>query len=378
MKERIAMKFRFAPLLLSLILALMLSACTLPTVTPPVADTQTPTSTFNTTPPITAPSQSTNLAPTVITPGNLASLDVANRVAVPNPQLLQWSKDSQSLAVANQTSDSSGNTLFGTTVLARSTLAPTYVYSTQGDRISDIAADGHTVALISQDQMSWSVVNLADNNTVLFISTPGFRIANVTFSSDLKYIAVTEAEQWEVILYNLSDGAEVRRLTGFETAAPIFDAGFSASQQWIIWHARATAQLQEVETGKLSPAFNHEDFLSAFTVSSDGSILATAAGKTVNGAFAPAVTLWDVVDGVEMHTLVLDNNAAALSFSPDGKLLAIAEGNDLQLWRVADGVLLGTFSEHQQPIALVKFSPDGKSIATAGFDNQLCLWQVLQ
>ncbi len=372
------MKFRSAPMLLCLVLILMLSACTLPSVTPSVADTQIPTSSFNITPQTASPSQSATLTPIVITQGNLAGLAVSNRVPVTSPQLLQWSKDSQSLAVANQTIDASGNTLFGATVLTSSSLAPVYVYGTQGDRISDIATDGHTAALISQDQMSWSVVNLADNNTVLFVSAPGFRIANVTFSPDLKYIAVTEADQWEVILYNLSDGAEVRRLTGFETAAPVFDAGFSASQQWLIWHARATAQLQEVETGKLSPAFSHEDFLSAFTVSPDGSVLATAAGKTVNGTFVPAVTLWDVVDGVEMHTLVLPSNATALSFSPDAKLLAVGEGNDLQLWRVADGVLLGTFSEHQQPIALVKFSPDGKSIATAGFDNQLCLWQVLQ
>jgi WD40 repeat protein len=170
----------------------------------------------------------------------------------------------------------------------------------------------------------------------------------------------------------------VRRISGFETAAPVFDAGYSASPQWILWHARAKVQLQEVETGKLSSEFNHEDFLSAYTTSPDGTLLATAAGKTVNGTFSPTVTLWDVVDGVEMHTLILPESANALSFSPDGKLLAVAVGKDLQLWRVSDGSLMGTFSEHMDSISLVKFSPDGKAIATAGFDNQLYLWQVLQ
>jgi WD40 repeat protein len=90
------------------------------------------------------------------------------------------------------------------------------------------------------------------------------------------------------------------------------------------------------------------------------------------------VTLWDAVDGVEMHTLVLSETASALSFSPDGKLLAVAVGKDLQIWNVADGILLNTFSEHSDNVALVKFSPDGKAIATAGYDNQLFLWQVLQ
>ena len=364
--------------IVSIVLLLMLTACTLPVVTPPVTDTLSPTSDFATTPEAATPSETTPQNAELISPSDLNALTVTAKVAITNPQLLEWANDSQSLSVVNQTSDANGNQLFGVTTLASPSLASQYVYSAAGTRISDVAADGRTVAVISQDMMSYSLVDLGANNTTIFTNTPGFYVGLITFSPDLKYVAVTQGDMWEVVLYSLANGAEVQRLSGFETAAPVFDAGFSSSPQWIIWHARGKAQLQEVETGKLSPEFSHEDFLSAFTVSPDGTILATAAGKTVNGVFSPAVTLWDAVDGVEMHTLILPSTANALSFSPDGKVLAVAVGKDLQLWHVAEGVLLATFSEHLDSIALVKFSPDGKTIATAGYDNQLYLWQVLQ
>ena len=364
--------------ILCVLLVLSITSCTLPAITPTAVDTQTPTSGFSIPSESPQPSEAPNKIAVVINENNLSTLDVTAKVAVANPQLLDWSSDSQTLSVVNQTSDANNNQLFGVTTLLVPSLTPKYVFSSQGNRVADVAADGRTAALISQDMTSYSLVDMGAGNTTISSNAPGFLVGNVTFSPDLRYVAVTQAEQWEVILYNFANGAEVRRLSGFETAAPVFDAGFSASPQWILWHARAKAQLQEVESGKLTPEFSHEDFLSAYTTSPDGTILATAAGKTVNGIFSPAVTLWDAVDGVEMHTLILSESANSLSFSPDGKLLAVAAGKDLQLWRVSDGSLLGTYSEHLDSISKVKFSPNGKTIATAGFDNQLYLWQVLQ
>jgi hypothetical protein len=376
--ERNNMKARIFSQILCILLLMMVSACALPEVTPPVVETQAPTSSFDITPETITPSVNSPQNAVVINNNNLSLLTVTGKVAITNPQLLSWANDSQSLAVVNQTSDANGNQLFGATTLSVPSLATKYVYSAQGARISAIAADGRTAAVIAQDQMSYSLVDLGANNSIILTNPPGFRVGYVTFSPDLRYTAVTQGEMWEVVLYSFVNGAEVRRLSGFETAAPVFDAGFSASPQWIIWHARATAQLQEVESGTLSASFSHEDFLSTFTTNADGTILATAAGKTVNGTFSDAVTLWDITSGTEMHTLVLPSSANALSFSPDGKILAIAVGKDLQLWNVANGSLIATFSEHLDTIALVKFSPDGKAIATAGYDNQLYLWQVLE
>jgi WD40 repeat protein len=365
--------------ILCILFILTISACDLPEVTPPVEDTASPTTSFVTSPEAsnTAPStpQTTAVA---ISDNNVNNLVIVQKVPISNPQRLDWANDSQSFSVVTQTTESGGAELFGVTTLDVPSLATRYVYSVKDGRISAVAPDGHTVAVISGDWLSYSLVDLRAGNAVVAAGTPGFRIANVTFSPDLKYTAVTQAEAWEVVLFSITDNSEIRRLTGFETAAPVFDAGFSASPVWMLWHARGQAQLQDVETGALSAEFNHEDFLTSFTLSSDSTLLATAAGKTVNGTFSPVVLLWDAAQGVELRTIVLSSSANALSFSPNGRLLAVGVEDTLQVWNVSDGKLLGTYPGHQSAIALVKFSPDGKSIVTAGFDNQLYLWQVLQ
>jgi WD40 repeat protein len=365
--------------ILCILFVLMISACDLPEVTPPVEDTAAPTTSFITSPEAsnTAPSSPQTSAVT-ISDNNVNNLTIVQKAPISNPQRLDWTNDSQSFSVVTQTTDSGGAELFGVTTLEVPSLASRYVYSVKDGRVSAIAPDGHTVAVISADWFSYSLVDLRADNTVVADGTPGFRIANVTFSPDLKYTAVTQAEAWEVVLYNIVDNSEIRRLTGFETAAPVFNAGFSDSPVWMLWYARGTAQLQDVESGALSATFNHEDFLTSLTLSPDSTLLATAAGKTVNGTFSPVITLWDAAQGLELRTIVLPSNASALSFSPNGRLVAVGVDNTLQVWRVSDGTLLGTFSGHQSTIALVKFSPDGKSIVTAGFDNQLYLWQVLQ
>jgi WD40 repeat protein len=365
--------------ILSILFILTISACSLPEVTPPVEDTVSPTTSFVISPEAsnTAPSTPQTTAVT-LSDNNVSGLIVVQKVPISNPQRLDWTNDSQSFSVITQTTDSGGAEIIGVTTLDVPSLATRYVYSSKDGRISAVAPDGRTAALISADWLTYSLVDLGAGNAVIAAGTPGFSIANVTFSSDLKYTAVTQAEAWEVVLYSFMDNSEVRRLTGYETAAPVFDAGFSASPVWMMWHSRGTAQLQDVESGTMSAKFNHEDFLSAYTLSPDSTLLATAAGKTVNETFSPTVTLWDAAQGVELRTIVLASSANALSFSPNGRLLAVAVEGTLQVWNVPDGVLLGTFPGHQSTIALVKFSPDGKSIVTAGFDNQLYLWQVLE
>jgi|GEM_PF-1588083 len=67
----------------------------------------------------------------------------------------------------------------------------------------------------------------------------------------------------------------------------------------------------------------------------------------------------------------------ALAYSPDGKTLATAgEGPAVVLRDVATGRVVAQLSGHSDAVAALAFSPDGRSLASAGYDGTVRLWDV--
>lgn len=368
--------FLRTPLIFCLVLAL--TGCTLPEVTPlpsPSTDSQ-PTSTAPVVPTAIPPTETSVSINEVITLQNAASLKTIARSANSNVQMMAWSLDSQSITLISQNSNDSGSQVFGAASLQVPTLNPGYVWAApSGSRILGASPDGTTLAVLSNDSNTVALVNGTSGKTLQNI-TPGFLVEYGSFSPDGKTLALTAHEEWKVKLYLVESGEEKATLTGFDTAAPVFDAGFAGNNQWIVWHARGTLQVQNAETKTLGIAINQEDSVSAFTVSFDGALLASAAGKTLSGVFKPVVSIWNVESGAPIRDLLLENAATALSFSPDGKLLAVAEGNVIQIWDVANEAVITSLGDNPNPVYRLAFSPDGKMLASSGNDNELILWAV--
>jgi WD40 repeat protein len=107
------------------------------------------------------------------------------------------------------------------------------------------------------------------------------------------------------------------------------------------------------------------------TLSPDARLLVEAAGGTI--IFRDAAT------GRPLRTADcgshLANEVRALSFSPDGKLLACDDGDRrILLIDVATGKLLHREHGTRGEVRTALFSPDGKTIATAGDDSIVRLW----
>ncbi|MBR0773238.1 caspase family protein [Bradyrhizobium diazoefficiens] len=72
-----------------------------------------------------------------------------------------------------------------------------------------------------------------------------------------------------------------------------------------------------------------------------------------------------------------NRSVQAMSFSPDGQLLATGSyDSSVRLWDVATGRLLRKLSGHPEQITALAFSPNGKQLISGDLDAKSFLWEV--
>ena len=90
----------------------------------------------------------------------------------------------------------------------------------------------------------------------------------------------------------------------------------------------------------------------------------------------PTVRIWEIPVGPETRTLSADANYVwALAFSPDGRTLASGGFDDtVRLWDVSSGQERATLYGHTDQVGAVAFAPDGQLLASGSHDGTVRLW----
>jgi len=211
----------------------------------------------------------------------------------------------------------------------------------------------------------------------------------VAISPDGKALAAGHRNDKSVTIWDVASGKMAAAFVGH--SGSVTSVAYSPNGKLIAsGSADATIMLWDAATGKqIETIIGHHGAIRFLTFSADGKTLAS-------GSVENYVRLWDIPTGNSLGFL---EDMRHVAFSPDGRTLASSDGqmtdldlvkpkkaknkikekdrdSTVKLWETATRKHRATLEGHTKPVLCLAFSPDGKTLASAGVDERILLWNL--
>lgn len=248
-------------------------------------------------------------------------------------------------------------------------------FGTKAYTLTDVSERG-VMAALSEDRKS-IIIYEEPMNEAKAVKTiePGFTILSISVSDDGALVLADSADEIRTVVYGTVDGRQVYDLSGFSTAAPVYDSVLSADGNAVVWHSRGTFAVQNALNGEFGETISLWDFASSYALSPDNSVLAVG---IINDDYEnSAVLFFDPQSGEELGRTILGTlSPHELSYSADGSVLIAADYSTLYRIDPESFELLDRLTVTEADdvrISRVAASPDGKAIAVLLTDGKLYL-----
>jgi RNA polymerase sigma factor (sigma-70 family) len=243
--------------------------------------------------------------------------------------------------------------------------------------------DGKTIAATTSEEvvqptmrMIRAVIKLWDAETLALkqkLETDG-QLTGVTLSPDGSLAAGADPSKKKILLWNIGTGKLERTLDAEKTRP--WSLAFSPDGKTLIVGGQNedhTGQVQvwDARTWKLKHVLKQDKYVNTVAVSPDGKLIAVASGGEMN-------QIWNIEKGDLVASLKGNRHGQrTVAFSADSKTVAAGGPDDkIRLWNVQTGELNEILSGHSAEVYSIAFSPDGKTLASTGQDQTVRLWNM--
>jgi WD40 repeat protein len=251
----------------------------------------------------------------------------------------------------------------------------------------DFNPDGSRLAASGADGTA-AVWDMATGQALLTLAGHSGRVIDIDYSPDGTKLA-TASTDGTAIVWDAGSGERLWTLEGHGEGivgglfTGVLEVAFSPDGTRLATAgADQTARLWDLASGQeLMVLTGHTSGLTNVVFSFDGRLLATGS-DTQSDEPDGSVRFWDAETGQELFSLPASHGDRVwgLRFSPDGRLLATAGGDTtVKLWQLDldlySGRLLANLTSHNGTVSQVAFSPDGRLLASAG-GGESKLWDL--